>query len=63
MSGHRAFSGLTENFPPERRKPIEARKREIRAAMPLYELRQARAMTRKAVGEVLKVKQPAGRRA
>ena len=59
MSGHRAFSGLTENFTPERRKRIEARKRELRAAMPLHELRQARAMTQKAVGEVLNVRQPA----
>lgn len=44
MSGHRAFSRLTEDFPPERRKRIEARKRDIRAAMLLHELRQARAM-------------------
>ena len=59
MSGHRAFSGLTKDFPPERRKRIEARKKDLRAAMPLHELRQARAMTQKAVGEVLNVRQPA----
>ena len=59
MSGHYAVTGLTENFPPERRKRIEARKKELRAAMPLHELRKARAMTRKAVGEVLKVRAPA----
>ena len=59
MSGHRAFSGLTRNFIPERRKRIEARKKELRAAMPLHELRQARAMTQKAVGEVLNVRQSA----
>ena len=34
-------------------------KAELRAAMPLHELRQARAMTQKAVGHVLNVKQPA----
>ena len=59
MSGHRAFTGLTENFSPERRKRIEVRKEELRAAMLLHELRQARAMTQKAVGEVLNVRQPA----
>ena len=59
MSGHRAFTGLTENFSPESRKRIEVRKEELRAAMLLHELRQARAMTQKAVGEVLNVRQPA----
>ena len=38
---------------------MEARKAELRAAMPLHELRQARAMTQKALGEALHVKQPA----
>ena len=59
MSGHRAFTGLTKYFPPERRKRIEDRKKDLRAAMPLHELRQARAMTQKAVGESLNVQQPA----
>lgn len=59
MSGHHAFSKLTENFPPERRERIEARKKEFRSAMAMHELRQARAMTQRAVGEVLNVKQPA----
>jgi hypothetical protein len=35
---------------------MEVRKAELRAAMPLHELRQARAMTQKALGEALSVK-------
>lgn len=59
MSGRHPFSQLTKDFAPERRKRIDARKDRLRAAMPLYELRQARAMTQKALGEALRVNQPA----
>ncbi len=59
MSGRNAFSELTKDFTPKRRARVEARKAEMRAAMALHELRQARAMTQKAVGEALQVKQPA----
>ena len=59
MSGRHAFDELTKDFTPERRARVDARKSELRAAMPLHELRQARAMTQKALGEVLKVNQPA----
>jgi len=59
MSGRHAFRDLTKDFTPERRARVEARKAELRAAMPLHELRQARAMTQKALGEALNVKQPA----
>jgi len=59
MSGRRPFTELTKNFSPERRARVEAKKAELRAAMPLHELRQARAMTQKALGETLKVNQPA----
>ena len=59
MSGRHAFRDLTKGFTPERRARVEARKAELRAAMPLHELRQARAMTQKALGEALNVKQPA----
>ena len=59
MSGRHAFDELTKDFTPERRARVDARKAGLRAAMPLHELRQARAMTQKAVGAVLKVKQPA----
>ena len=59
MSGRNAFHNLTMDFTPERRARVDARKAELRAAMPLHELRQARAMTQKAIGEALNVNQPA----
>jgi len=59
MSGRKAFSKLTKDFSPERRKRIEEKKAKLRAEMPLYELRQARAMTQKALSEALNVNQPA----
>jgi transcriptional regulator with XRE-family HTH domain len=59
MSGRHRFGELTKDFTPERRARVDARKAELRAAMLLHELRQARAMTQKAVGDVLKVNQPA----
>ena len=59
ISGRHLFGELTKDFTPERRARVDARKTELRAAMPLHELRQARAMTRKAVGEMLEVNQPA----
>jgi transcriptional regulator with XRE-family HTH domain len=59
MSGRHQFHDLTKDFTPERRARINSRKAELRAAMPLHELRQARAMTQKAVGDVLNVDQPA----
>ena len=59
MSGRHLFGELTKDFAQERRARVDARKAELRAAMPLHELRQARAMTQKAVGEVLEVNQPA----
>ena len=59
MSGRRPFTELTKDFSPERRARVEAKKAELRAAMPLHELRRARAMTQKALAETLKVKQPA----
>lgn len=59
MTGRSAFRDLTDDFTPERRARVEARKAELRAALPLHELRKARAMTQKAIGEALKVNQPA----
>lgn len=50
---------LTDDFTPERRARVEARKAALREAMPLHELRRARAMTQEAVGEALNVNQPA----
>ena len=59
MSGRHDFKDLTKDLTPERRARVDARKAALRAAMPLHELRQARAMTQKALGEALNVKQPA----
>ena len=59
MSGRHLFTELTKDFTPQRRVRVDARKAELRTTMPLHELRQARAMTQKPVGEVLKVNQPA----
>ena len=59
MSGRNAFKHLTKDFTRERRARVDTRKEELRAAMPLHELRQARAMTQKAIGEALNVNQPA----
>ena len=59
MSGHHPFSVLTKECTPERRQRIEAKKAELRAAMPLHELRQAQVMTQKALSEILAVNQPA----
>ncbi|MDD9984197.1 MAG: XRE family transcriptional regulator [Gammaproteobacteria bacterium] len=59
MSGRHPFDALTKDFTPERQARVDSRKAELRAAMPLHELRQARAMTQKAVGDVLNVNQPA----
>ncbi len=59
MTGRSEFRDLTKDFTPERRARVEARKAELRAAMPLHELRKARALTQKALGEALNVNQPA----
>ena len=59
MSGRHAFNELTKDFTPERRTRVDGRKAELRAAMPLYELRRAREMTQQEVGKTLHVNQPA----
>ena len=59
MSEHHPFSRLTENFTPERRRKVDAMKRELLAEMPLHELRQAKALTQKDLAKTLKVNQPA----
>ena len=55
MSERHLFGELTTDFRPERLSRVDARKAKLHAATPLHELRQARAMTQKVVGEVLKV--------
>ncbi len=59
MTGRHDICELTKEFKPERRARVEARKAELRAAMPLHGLRKARALTQKALGEALNVNQPA----
>ena len=59
MSGRHPFRELTQGFTPERRRRIEAMKRELLAEMPLHELRRARALTQKDLAETLNVNQPA----
>ena len=39
MSGRHPFSELTKGFSPERRRRVDALKAELRAEMPLHELR------------------------
>ena len=59
MSGRHPFSELTKDFTPERRRRIDAMKRELLTEMPLHELRRARALTQRDLAEMLKVNQPA----
>lgn len=59
MTGRNSFHDLSRDFTPERRRRVEARKAELRAAVPLHELRRARAMTQQAIRQALHVKQPA----
>ncbi len=59
MSGRHPFRELTEAFTSERRRRIDAMKRELLAEMPLHELRRARALTQRDLAEKLKVNQPA----
>ena len=59
MNSRHPFSELTKDFTPERRKRVDDIKRELKAEMPLYELRRALAMTQKDMAEKLSVNQPA----
>ena len=59
MSGRNPYEDLTGDFTPERRLRLGARKAAPRTAMTLRELRRARGLTQKAVGEALNVNQPA----
>ena len=59
MSGRHPFRELTKDFTPERRRRVDAIKRELRSEMPLHELRRARALTQQNLAETLHVSQPA----
>ena len=41
MTGHRSFKELTKGFSPERKARVAARVTQLKADMPLHELRQA----------------------
>ena len=59
MSGRHAFSELTRDFTPERRRRIAAIKSELETEMTLHELRRARALTQLDLARALNVNQPA----
>ncbi len=56
MSGRHPFENLTRDFGPERRARVDARKAELREALRLHELRDARASTPKAMGKAADTK-------
>ena len=59
MSGRHSFKALRDRMPAERRARIAAQAEVLRSEMALDELRQARELTQKALGEILNVEQPA----
>lgn len=54
MSGRRAFTDLTKDFPAERRERVDAHKTALRRAMPLHELRRARTCTSRTCAHISK---------
>ena len=59
MSGRHPFTELTKDFTQQRRERVDAIKRELKAEMPLHDLRRALALTQKELAEKLNVNQPA----
>jgi ribosome-binding protein aMBF1 (putative translation factor) len=59
MTGHRPFNELTKSFSPERKTRVAARVTELKADMPLHELRQARERSQEDLARELNVGQPA----
>src|SRR4249919_2222930 len=59
MTGRRPFSELTKTFAPGRKARVAAKVRELKAQMPLAELRQARERSQKELARALKIGQPA----
>ena len=59
MTGHRPFSELTKKFGHERKSRVAAKVLELKAEMPLAELRQAREKSQVELARNLKVGQPA----
>ncbi len=59
MTGRRPFKELTQDFSPERKARVAARVLELKEAMTLHELRQARARSQEDLAHELNVGQPA----
>jgi predicted XRE-type DNA-binding protein len=59
MTGRRKFSELVAKMPPARRALVDRISREMRAEMDLTQLRTARQLSQAALGELLRVEQPA----
>ena len=59
MTGHRPFKELTKGFSPERKARVAARVTQLKADMPLHELRQARERSQEDLARELNVGQPA----
>ena len=59
MSGRHPFSELTNGFTPDRRRRVDAMKRDLLAEMPLHELRRARVLTQQELADTMRVSQSA----
>ncbi|MHB8268972.1 XRE family transcriptional regulator [Bradyrhizobium sp.] len=59
MTGHRSFKELTKSFSPERKARVAARVTQLKADMPLHELRRARERSQEDLARELNVGQPA----
>jgi transcriptional regulator with XRE-family HTH domain len=59
MTGHRSFSELSKNSSAERKTRVANKVRDLKAAMALHELRQARERSQEELARELKVGQPA----
>src|SRR5215210_4068320 len=59
MTGRRSFKELTKGFSPERKARIAARAQDLKEAMALHELRQARARSQEDLAREMEVGQPA----
>lgn len=59
MTGRRKFSNLVAKMPRRRQARIERMTEALRQEMDLAQLRQARALSQAALGEILHVEQPA----
>ena len=59
MTGRHPLQELTKDLAPDRRRRIDAIKRDLLKRMPLHELRRARALTQQELAERLRSSQPA----